>query len=455
MTHHWAHDAIFYHIYPLGLCGAPERNDFSSAPVPRLAKIHDWLNHLIELGANALYLGPLFESSAHGYDTADYFHVDRRLGSNADLAALVQALHGRGIRVILDGVFNHVGRDFWAFRDLRQQGEGSAYRHWFHGLDFAGRSPYGDPFSYEGWSGHLSLVKLNLQAADVREHLFQAVSQWVREYGIDGLRLDVADCLDKDFLRALASHGRSLRPDFWLMGEVIHGDYNGWANPSMLDSVTNYEGYKALYSSLADRNYFEVAHTLQRQFGAGGLYRGLPLYNFADNHDVHRVASSLKEAQHLYPLYALLFTMPGVPSIYYGSEWGLEAQRTERDDRALRPSLDLEQLLANPPQPDLPLFIARLARIRLDTPVLRYGDYQQLHVASEQLAFARQWGDETIIVLLNAAAAGAAFDVPVPLPHGARLVDLLNPNDVFDVAGGRLRVGHVQPHWARVLRYPV
>jgi glycosidase len=236
------------------------------------------------------------------------------------------------------------------------------------------------------------------------------------------------------------------------MGEVVHGDYNKWANPAMLDSVTNYEAYKGLYSSLADKNYFEIAYSLKRQFGQGGAYRDLTLYNFADNHDVNRVASSLTNPQHLYPLYCLLFTMPGIPSIYYGSEWGLEGARTPTDDHALRPALSLNQLRETSPQPELPAVLARLASIRLNTSALRHGDYKEVFVASEQFAFSRNTSHETIIVLLNAAATDSAFDIPVSLPNGSCLVDLLNPADEFRIDGGRLRVEKVHPCWARILQ---
>jgi glycosidase len=223
------------------------------------------------------------------------------------------------MRLILDGVFNHVGRDFWAFRDVLSAREQSVYREWFAGLKFGESSPYHDPFTYEGWNGHYSLVKLNLHHPAVVQHLFDAVSLWVEEFNIDGLRLDAADSIDIEFLRKLADFCQNLRPDFWLMGEVVHGDYRHWANDQALDSVTNYECYKGLYSSHVDRNYFEIGYSLNRQFGPDGLYRHLPLYNFVDNHDVNRVMSYLKNPAHLYPLYCLLFTMPGIPSIYYGS----------------------------------------------------------------------------------------------------------------------------------------
>jgi glycosidase len=406
------------------------------------------------LGVNALYLGPLFESSAHGYDTADYYQVDRRLGSNADLQKLSAELHSNGIRLILDGVFNHVGRDFWAFRDVREHGASSPYCNWFDGLRFDGSSPYGDPFTYTPWEGHYDLVRLDLTNPDVRAHLFEAVHSWVQEFDIDGLRLDVAYLLDMDFLHELSTFCRALKPDFFLLGEVVHGDYSRWANLQTLDSVTNYEAYKGLYSSLVDKNYFEIAYSLNREFGPGGLYRGLPLYNFVDNHDVDRVAAKLPDPALLYPLYLLLFTMPGMPSIYYGSEFGLDGRRTAQDDRALRPSLELADLQRNAPQPDLVGIITRLAALRADLAALRQGGYSQLYVASEQLAFARFSNDEYIVVLLNAAAEPARLELDLPVRAG-QAVDVLNNNESFNLENGKLVVESIAPRWGRVLKLAV
>jgi glycosidase len=443
----WARDAVFYHIYPLGLCGAPLRNDFVSPPEPRLEQLHAWIGHLRDLGVTAVYIGPLFESSAHGYDTVDLYHVDRRLGTDGTLERLVADLHGNGIRVILDAVLNHVGREFWAFHDVREHGESSPYGSWFQDLRFGGRSPYGDPFTYQGWNGHLGLVKLDLRNAAVKEHLLGAVASWMDAFDIDGLRLDAADVIDSAFLTELAAFCRARRPDFWLVGEVVHGDYRRWAGPHILDSVTNYECYKGLWSSLADANYFEIAYALNRQFGDGGVYRDLALYNFADNHDVDRVASSLRNCDHLFPLYCLLFTMPGVPSIYYGSEWGLEGRRTRTDDRPLRPALDLAGGPGRGAAPELAGAIARLARIRSASPALRRGDYRQLSVAHEQLAFARETAGEAVTVILNASGRPAPFALQAP--HVDRLVDLLN-GETLRVAGGRVS-GEVPATWARIL----
>ena len=446
---HWSQDAVFYHIYPLGLCGAPERNDFQAAPVARLEQLYGWLEHLRGLGCNALYLGPLFESTAHGYDTADYYHVDRRLGTRQTLTDFVRRAHELGIRVVLDAVFNHCGRDFWAFRDVQQYRENSAYRDWFAGLRFDGSNQSGDPFHYDTWAGHESLVKFNLNNPAVREHLLKAAEHWIADYDIDGLRLDAADAFDLGFQQQLSSQCRQQKPDFWLMGEVVHGDYRRWANAATLDATTNYEVYKGLYSSLNDANYFEIAYALNRQSGGAGVYRDLNLYTFVDNHDVNRVASLLKSSAHLYPLYALLFTMPGVPSIYYGSEFGLTGEKG-RDDAPLRPALNLAELAAHAPQPDLAAAIRRLVDLRHRLSALRRGGYEQVHVRAQQLVFLRTDADAQVLVALNAAPAPVQLEVNLPGLNSAWLDDLLNPGEGCAVRNGRVQL-NLPAGWARVL----
>jgi glycosidase len=448
---HWTNQSTFYAIYPLGFCGAPARNDFTAPPTPRLEKISAWLPHIQSLGANALNLGPVFESSAHGYDTLDYFHVDRRLGTDETLAALSHEIHARGMRLILDGVFNHVGRDFWAFRDVREHLSVSRYAAWFAGLDFSRPSPYGDPFSYEGWAGNYDLVKLNLRNPEVTQHLFDAIRSWVERFDIDGLRLDAADILDDGFLEEIGHFGHSLKPDFWLMGEMVGGDYRKLAQPSRLDSATNYECYKGLYSSLAEKNYFEIAYALNRQFGEGGIYRGIPLYAFVDNHDVNRVASNLPDPALLFPLYCLLFTMPGIPSLYYGSEWGLKAERTHSSDALLRPSLDLGQCEAHPEVPDLAEAISRLARLRRSSSALLYGDYRQIAVQQEQFAFLRESDDEKVLIALNAAPQTIPMSLTLPFP-AQHAVDLLNGNESFPLEANQLNLPSLPARWARVLK---
>ncbi|NLH47890.1 MAG: alpha-amylase [Myxococcales bacterium] len=447
---HWFEEAIFYHLYPLGVCGAPAQNDLIAPPTPRLEKLLPWFDQARDLGATALYLGPVFESGSHGYDTVDFFQTDRRLGDNELLAHIVAAAHARGLRVLFDAVFGHVGRDFWAFRDLREHGAASPDRGWFRKIDFGRQSRFGDPFSYEYWNHSPELPRLDLSAAAVREHLFAAVDDWLARYDIDGLRLDSADSLDLNFLAALREHCLRRKPDFFLLGEVIHGDYRRWANTQTLHSVTNYEAYKGLWSSHAQHNFFEIGHSLARQFGEHGLYRDLPLYNFADNHDVNRLASVLREREQLFSLYGLLFTMPGIPSLYYGSEWGIAGTRTATDDRPLRPCLDRAEMNNRYPS-DLPDALRRFAAVRRGSPALCRGSYRQLSLAAEQLAFLRQALEETVVVAVNAASTEASINLHLPGIDKARLTDLLNPPERYAVTGGRASLV-IPPHWLRVLR---
>jgi cyclomaltodextrinase len=446
---HWIENAIFYHIYPLGACGAPQVNDHDSQPVSRIAAIHGWLDHIQALGANAIYLGPVFESTHHGYDTANYYEVDRRLGTCADMAALSSAIHARGMHLVLDGVFNHVGRDFWAFKDLQTNREGSPYRDWFYDIRFGETSRYGDPFSYAGWNGHTNLVKLNLENPAVRQHLFGAVEMWVRNLGIDGIRLDAADCLSFSFLEVLSSFRNQLKPDLWLMGEVIHGDYRQWVAPNRMDSVANYELYKGLYSSHNDQNYYEVAYALNRQFGPGGIYRNIKLYNFVDNHDVSRIASVLKDKAHLYPLHLLLFTLPGVPALYYGSEFGIPGFKDSHSDDPLRPVFDLHTMENNVPHPDLPGFIRQLAAIRRSSPALLYGDYTQMHVSAQQFAFSRRKDGDDVLVAVNSAPEQATLRLP---GFGqARAVDLLDASEPVTISNGSLDL-QLPASYGRIIR---
>lgn len=399
----WVPQSVFYHIYPLGMFGAPKQNDVSAPVVNRLNVLYSWLDHLQWLGINALYLGPIFESEQHGYDTIDYFKIDRRLGDEQSFTKLVGEIHNRGMRIVLDGVFNHVGRSHFAFQDLQKNGLDSEYAAWFAGLDFNSRSPLGDPFTYDTWDGHFSLPKLNLKNLAVREYLLSAVTYWINTWQIDGLRLDAADVLDFEFIKELNHQTKRINSEFWLMGEVVHGNYANWVKGDYLDAVTNYECYKGLYSSLNDENYFEIAYALKRQFGADGVYRDLSLYNFVDNHDVNRIGSQLKDGRHLFPLYGLLFTMHGVPSVYYGSEWGIQGERTPYGDEALRPELDLSTVINSGPYPDLPHWIKKLAGIRKSHPALYQGDYQELFVHHNVLVFRRNFQDQTAYVMINAS----------------------------------------------------
>ena len=393
----WYDEAVFYHIYPLGLLGAPKQNDYGE-PVHRLPRLVPWLDHLQRLGVTALYIGPLFQSVGHGYETCDYRQVDSRLGTNDDLRDLVAAAHERGIRVVFDGVFNHVGRDFFAYRDLVERREESPYRDWFVNVDFGGNNSFGDGLSYETWGGYDLLVKLNQRNPAVRDYLLDTVRFWVSEFDVDGIRLDAADVLDFDFMHALRALANQIKPDFWLMGEVIHGEYSRWVNGDTLHAVTNYSLHKALYSGHNDHNYFEIAHTVKRNYDMGGdRVDGLRLYNFVDNHDVNRIWTKLADKRHFYPVHVLEYTLPGTPSIYYGSEFAIEGERTNYADDMLRPALTLSDFDASP----WPAFFARLGQVRHETPALSYGEYRELALTNRQYAFARLLPGGSVIVTVN------------------------------------------------------
>jgi len=393
----WARDSIFYHIYPIGFCGAPKVND-EDAVVNRINKIIEWIPHMKSMHVNALYLGPIFESSTHGYDTKDYKKIDKRLGTNEYFKKVCKKLHENGIKVVLDGVFNHVGREFWAFKDLIKNKDKSKYINWFQNINFNGEIYKGDGFCYEGWNGHYSLVKLNIMNSEVQNYLFDCISYWIDEFDIDGIRLDAADYMDRNFFKSLRQFCDS-KKKLWLMGEVIHGDYKLWANNEMLDTTTNYECYKGIYSSHNEKNYFEIAYSINRQKGDYAIYKDLNLYNFVDNHDVDRIASKLKKKEYLENVYTLLFTMPGIPSIYYGSEWGIHGIKSNNSDDDLRPELKLDNDWSN--GKEIFEHIKRLGEIRSKYKALRYGEYKQILIRNEQYIYMRIFEDEKIYILLN------------------------------------------------------
>ena len=377
---------------PLAAGGRPRHAD--GTPYPETAGLAP---HLRKLNVNALYVTPVFLSDSHGYDTRDFRRIDNRLGDNADFREFVERCHEDGIRVVIDAVFHHVGRNFWAFRDVREKRWDSPYRDWFL-INFDGNSAYNDGFWYEGWEGHYSLVKLNLRNPAVADCLLDCVDFWVREFRIDGLRLDVAYSLEKDFLRRLRHKAQKIGTDFFLLGETLHGDYNQWVNADMLHSCTNYECYKGLYSSFNSMNLFEIVHSLKRQFGSEywTLYKGKHLLCFVDNHDVGRIASVLQNPKHLPLIYGLMFGMPGIPCIYYGSEWGVKAAKERGSDDNLRPAFDA------PEWNDLTDHIATLAKAHRESEALCQGDFQDVVLTNRQTVFRRQTARETVYVAVNA-----------------------------------------------------
>ena len=421
----WAYESVFYQIYPLGFCGAPFEND--GKLVSRIKKAEEWIPHIKALGTNAIYFSPLFESDTHGYNTRDYRKLDVRLGTNEDFKEVCKALHEAGIRIVLDGVFNHVGRGFFGFQDVLVNRQNSRYANWFH-IDFNGNSSYNDGLWYEGWEGNYDLVKLNLCNEEVVRYLLDSVTFWVQEFGIDGLRLDVAYCLNHDFVRRLRRHCDSLKEDFFLVGEMLHGDYKTLMNDEMLHSATNYECYKGLYSSFNSKNLFEINHSLLRQFGPENwtLYKGKHLLTFVDNHDVVRVASILSNEKHLPLIYALAFGMPGIPCVYYGSEWGAKGNKNYNDT-------ELRPCFAEPETNELTGWIAKLAAIKKNSKALNYGGFRSVVLTNEQCVFARETEEECVMVAINLADYPffARFDA------GCSEAEELISGEVHNFAGGR------------------
>ena len=391
----WAFNSVFYQIYPLGFCGAPFEND--GILVHRILKVKEWIPHMQKLGIDAIYFSPIFESDTHGYNTRDYRKLDVRLGTNDDFKEVCTALHEAGIKVVLDGVFNHVGRGFEPFMDVVRNRENSRYTNWFYRIDFGGNSNYNDGLWYEGWEGNFDLVKLNLQNEEVVNYLLESVKFWVDEFDIDGLRLDVAYSLDENFVRRLRDYTNGLKNEFYLLGEMLHGDYNRLMNDSMLHSATNYECYKGLHSSFNSMNMFEINHSLLRQFGPENwtLYRGKHLLSFVDNHDVTRVASILSNENHLPLIYAMMFGMPGIPCVYYGSEWGEKADKSQGDP-ALRPCFEA------PVWTELCDYISKLAEAKKHSEALNYGSFRSVLLTNKQCIFERKSDNERVLVAINA-----------------------------------------------------
>lgn len=420
----WYDSAVFYHIYPLGLCGCPHDNNGETGA--HFDKLNEWAEHAKRIGCNAIYIGPLFESGSHGYDTTDYRLVDRRLGTNDDFKQFVKNCHANDVKVIVDGVFNHTGRDFFAFQDIKQNRENSRYKDWYCNVNFWGNNEYNDGFSYDNWGGYNLLAKLNLWNPEVKNYHLETVKFWADEFDIDGIRLDAADVLDFGFMKELRSFCNGLKPDFWLMGEVIHGDYSRWANNDMLHSVTNYELHKGLYSGHNDHNYFEIAHTIKR---LNGIVGDKKLYTFCDNHDVARIYSKLNNKAHMYNVAILVYTVPGIPSIYYGSEFGIPGNKEKGSDWNLRPDLNLADFNE---KDELPALYTTLGHLKQRFPELTYGDYRELYLTTGQFAFARCLDGRAVVTALNNADNGAHMEINLPIGAN-KAVNLLTIDQITEV----------------------
>jgi cyclomaltodextrinase len=440
----WVRHCVWWHVYPLGFIGAEPPSASVITPRPNVRALLPWVDYLVGLGANGLALGPVFASGTHGYDTVDHFTVDPRLGTEDDLLALIEACHDRGVRVLLDGVFNHVGRDFPAFVDVLEHGASSVHAPWFQ-VDFNRPGP--DGFAYRGFEGHSALVALNHDNPEVADYVARVMSYWC-ERGVDGWRLDAAYAVPPEFWRAVLPRVRERHPDLWVTGEVIHGDYAGYVRASGIDAVTQYELWKAIWSSLNDRNFFELAHALRRH--ADLLPTFLP-QTFVGNHDVTRLTSQLTDSRHVVLALALLFTLPGVPSVYYGDERGLPGVKEHRagGDDAIRPAYPHDPSVLDPSGASMYDTHRHLTSVRrrnawvngatvLDPDVLR----------NDVIAFRVADASNTLAVVLNVGDTPAVERLPMASGHVAAGDGVVQPG-----GGEHVRVT-VAPHSYLVLTSP-
>lgn len=329
----WLERAIWWQIYPFGFVGAEREAGAGTAVTHRLGHLNGWLEYAVNLGASGILLGPIFASSTHGYDTIDHFQIDRRLGDDADFDEFIAAAHHRGLRVVLDGVFNHVGREYPAFQRAIANGPDSPEASWFR-LTWPAE-PHQEP-DYATFEGHRQLVALNHDEPAVADHVARVMNHWLAR-GADGWRLDAAYAVPRPFWAGVLPVVRARHPDAYIFGEVIHGDYAGFVRETGVDGVTQYELWKAIWSALNDRNLFELAWAMQRH---NAMLDSFVPQTFLGNHDVTRIASQLVDERHLAHALVILLTCGGVPSIYAGDEQafrGIKEHRTGGDD-AIRPA---------------------------------------------------------------------------------------------------------------------
>ena len=406
----WVEHVLWWQVYPLGFVGAEPVALGTDETHHRLGQIEAWLDYAVELGASGLALGPVFASESHGYDTVDHLRVDRRLGDESDLDALFKAAHERGLRVLLDGVFNHVGREHPAFRAVLEQGPEAATASWFRLTWPAGPWAPGVRPAYDAFEGHDQLVALNHDEPAVADHVTEVMKHWLAR-GADGWRLDAAYAVPTAFWAGVLARVRAAHPQAYLVGEVIHGDYAEIVRESGMDSVTQYELWKSIWSSLNDRNLFELAWTMERHNELLDTF--VPL-TFVGNHDVTRLASRLEDDRYLAHALVVLFTVAGTPSVYYGDEQafhGIKEDRAGGDD-AVRPAFPATPAELAPYGETTYRLHQNLIGLRRRHPWLHTARSTQLHLANQQLVYRVEQAGQQLLVALNLADEPA--DLPAP-----------------------------------------
>jgi glycosidase len=389
VTASWVAHAIWWQVYPLGFVGAFPAPEGSAPPDRgdhRLRRLAEWFDHAIELGASGIALGPIFASRTHGYDTTDHYRIDPRLGDDGDFDYLVGEAHGRGLRVLLDGVFNHVGVDFPRYREATHD---DAAARWFRGR----------PGRFHTFEGHSELITLNHDNPDVVDYVVDVMAHWLKR-GADGWRLDAAYTVPQQFWAATLPKVRELHPDAWIVGELIHGDYAAVVEEATFDSATQYELWKAIWSSLNDGNLFELDWALQRHNTFLASFAPL---TFIGNHDVTRIASQLENSDHLPHALVLLLTIGGVPSIYAGDEFGFRAVKEERygGDDAVRPEFASPPLQLDDSGAEVWRLHQFLVGLRRRHPWLHAATTTSLRLANQHYVYETRSGDDALVVALN------------------------------------------------------
>ncbi|HEV7204285.1 MAG TPA: alpha-amylase family glycosyl hydrolase [Jatrophihabitans sp.] len=382
----WVEHVIWWHVYPLGFVGADTSGE-DRTPGGGFDHLSGWLDHAVELGVNGLALGPIFQSGSHGYDTLDHFAVDPRLGDADGFRRLVDAAHRNGVRILLDGVFNHVGRGFPGVREAELE-QGGSRDGWFR------RDRDGRLATFEG---HAKLVALDHGDPAVADHVRCVMRHWL-DLGVDGWRLDAAYAVPPSFWHAVLPPVRESHPDAYFVGEVLHGDYADYVRRSGIDSVTQYELWKAIWSALDSRNFFELDWTLRRH---NDLLDTFVPYTFVGNHDVTRLASQISDPRHHPHALALLMVLGGTPSIYYGDEQGLRAVKEDRigGDDAVRPAFPATPLPLENAAAEVFRLHQQLIGLRRRHPWLHQARSETLLLRNEALVLRVHAADDLILAL--------------------------------------------------------
>lgn len=413
----WYDSAVFYQIQPLSLCGCEQENTDTKGS--HFKELEEWAGHAKKIGCNAIYIGPVFKTDTHGNGITDYYKIDSRLGTNEDFKNWVAKCHSMGMRVVVDTVFNYVGRGFFAFENLKKNRKKSPYRDWFSNVNFSGDNTYGDGFSYESWGGYQRLVKLNLLSPWVHDYHFDTVHYWISEFDIDGIRIGAIDEMDYDFIKELRKSAQSVKPDFWLLGELTDGDYARWVNDRLLHCAANYELQKRMVMAHNDRYYPLVANSIRDTNEQCPFTK---LYTLVDSPDVSRIYEKLNKKKHQQLITLLQYTIYGIPALYCGSEFS--QTREQESEEGTVPLLKLSDHKDAYIQDEVTHLHCLLSRANQQFPELFFGHYQEMMVSEKHFLYARVLRKKALLVAVNCDDSPARLEVPV-MGHVKKAVNVL------------------------------